>query len=207
MDSQKLLLYLVIGTAHCPEDRILDIVLESVEGGVTVVQLREKNAGDLYRIAKSLQEPLKRRGIPLILNDNVEIARELRADGVHLGQKDMPVAIARRLLGRKPFIGLSVESVGDAEQANASVIDYVAASPVFATASKSDTAPPLLLEGLAAIRKVTSLPIIGIGGINASNMASVLSAGANGIAVVSAILNSPNAKEAAKLLRSQIDAK
>jgi thiamine-phosphate pyrophosphorylase len=178
------------------------VVADAVEGGVSCVQLREKNCSTRTFIeeAIALQKILRPRGVPLIINDRIDVAMAVGADGVHLGQDDMPLTDARRILGEQVIIGISVESLEDARRAAAGGADYLGVSPVFATPTKTDTAPPLGLAGLSAIRKIVDLPLVAIGGINVQNCASVIAAGADGLAVVSAIVSAPSPQKAAEEL-------
>jgi thiamine-phosphate pyrophosphorylase len=176
-----------------------DIVRAAVAGGVTCVQLREKSCGtrEFVREARAVRDILARTGVPLIINDRVDVALAVGADGVHLGQTDMLVADARRLTGPHMLIGVSAECVEDAVRAQAQGADYIGVSPVFATPTKTDTAPPLGLAGVAAIRAAVSLPVVGIGGIGPANAAEVIRAGCDGIAVVSAIVSAADPERAA----------
>ncbi|MDR0993028.1 MAG: thiamine phosphate synthase [Verrucomicrobiota bacterium] len=185
----------------------VDLVREAVVGGATCVQLREKTGSTRAFIeeAKALCALLKPLQIPLIVNDRVDVALAAGADGLHLGQADMPLAEARRLVPPEWIIGISAESVADAVRAEALGADYVGISPVFATSTKRDTAPALGLEGVRAIRSAVSLPLVGIGGIQASNVSSVIRAGADGAAVVSAIVSADSPADAARILRKEIE--
>lgn len=181
------------------------IVREAVAGGATCVQLREKTADtrDFLEEARAVKAALEGTRVPLIINDRVDVALAAGADGVHLGQQDMPIADARRLAPPGWIIGVSAESVEDAVRAERDGADYVGASPVFATPTKTDTAPALGLDGLRAIRAAVVIPVVAIGGIHAGNARDVRAAGADGLAVVSAIVaaDSPRAA-AAELLRA-----
>jgi thiamine-phosphate pyrophosphorylase len=183
-----------------------DIVRAAVAGGATCVQLREKACGtrEFLAEARAVRDVLAGTGVPLVINDRVDVALAVGADGVHLGQKDMPLAEARRLTGRSMFIGISAECVEDAVRAEREGADYVGVSPVFATPTKTDTARPLGLDGIAAIRATVSLPLVGIGGIGPANAADVLRAGCDGIAVVSAIVSAADPQRAAAELRTII---
>lgn len=164
------------------------------EGGATVVQLREKNTSplDFYYAALEATELARTIGVRVIINDRVDIAMALGADGVHLGQDDMPPAEARRLLGPKAIIGLSTHSTDQVRQALSLPIDYLAIGPIFQTTSKSDTEPVLGLEGLASVRAVAGeIPLVAIGGISAANAREVLINGADSVAVISALLSEP----------------
>jgi thiamine-phosphate pyrophosphorylase len=176
-----------------------DIVRAAVAGGATCVQLREKSCGtrEFVREARAVRDILAGTGVPLIINDRVDVALAVGADGVHLGQTDMLVADARRLTGPHMLIGVSAECVEDAVRAQTQGADYIGVSPVFATPTKTDTAPPLGLGGVAAIRAAVSLPVVGIGGIGPANAADVIRAGCDGIAVVSAIVSAAAPERAA----------
>jgi thiamine-phosphate pyrophosphorylase len=203
-------LYLVTDRKLAGSRSLADIVREAIAGGVTLVQLREKSLphAEFVKEAHTLTEVCHAQGIPLIVNDDVDVALEAGADGVHLGQSDASPQEARARLGSGAIIGLSVENVGQTCAAAALDIDYLAASPVFATPTKTDTAPPLGLEGVQTIRRLCDKPLVAIGGINLSNALTVLRAGADGIAVVSALMAATDPRHAAKdfaNLRSQLE--
>lgn len=180
------------------------IVKEAIKGGVTMVQLREKESAThkFYELAKSLMSLLKPLHIPLIINDRLDIALAVDADGLHLGQEDLPYPVARKLLGKDKIIGLSVETIAQARQANHLEVDYIGLSPVFSTNTKPDTNTPLGLKGVQEIARFTKHKTVAIGGINASNAESVLRSGADGIAVVSAIVSREHPCEAAATLKA-----
>jgi thiamine-phosphate pyrophosphorylase len=175
-----------------------------IEAGVTMVQLRDKelDTRSLLEVARRLLERLSPFGIPLIVNDRVDVAVAAGAAGVHLGQRDLPLNHARRILGTQAIIGVSLEHP-DQSSPDA---DYVAASPVFGTPTKRDTAPPLGLEGVRTISRAHATPTVGIGGIGVREASSVVRAGAAGVAVISAILGADDRPAAARALRSAVDA-
>lgn len=191
-------------TVHCASctEHLCDIVEKAVSGGVTMVQLREKTADThtFLERAFALKRLLQSTDVPLIINDRVDIALAVDADGVHLGQSDMPVAIARQLLGPDKIIGLSVENFEQIKEANQLDIQYIGISPIFATPTKTDTQTPFGLEGARQAVALSTHPTIGIGGINASNIAAVRATGLDGVAVVSAIMCAPDPKKAAQEL-------
>ena len=195
-------LYLVTDRSLSRERSTLEIVKSGVAGGVTCVQLREKNCSTRKFIeeALSVKEFLKTSNIPLIINDRVDVAQAVQADGVHLGQTDMPFAMAKVILKDSMIIGISVESLEDAIRAEKDGADYIGISPIFSTPTKSDTAPPLGLEGLKEISKAVSLPKVAIGGLNRKNAGEVILNGADGIAVVSAIVSADDPRKAAEEL-------
>lgn len=200
-------LYLVADIDCLAERSLEDTVAAAVRGGVTVVQLRMKSAStrEFIRRARLLKSILAGPEVPLVINDRVDVALAAGADGVHLGHTDMPYEDAVRILGNAALIGISIENAGQAREAASMDLSYVAASPVFSTPTKTDTAPALGLSGLRELRPLTQHKIVAIGGINESNALQVLEAGADGIAVVSAICRAPNPEEAARRLRHIVD--
>ena len=200
-------LYLVTDRSLSKGRSTAEIVAAAVAGGVSCIQLREKSCGtrEFLNEALALQPLLKSRNIPLIINDRLDIALAIEADGVHLGQSDMPIGMARKIAGDSLIIGISAESVDDALRAEQEGADYLGISPVFSTPTKTATAPPLGLEGVRQIRALVDIPLVGIGGINSVNAESVLAAGADGIAVVSAIVSAADPAGAAKKLKTLID--
>ena len=199
-------LYLVTDRSLSRGRTTLDVVRQAVAGGVTCVQLREKHCStrEFINQARALQPLLKDQRIPLIINDRLDVALAVGADGIHLGQQDMALADARKIVGQTMVIGISAESVADAIRAEQQGADYIGVSPVFATPTKTDTAKPLGLEGIQKIRQAVAIPIVGIGGVNQRSAAAVLGAGADGIAVVSAIVSADDPKQAAADLKKII---
>lgn len=179
-----------------------EVVSEAVAGGVTIVQLREKDAptGEFVQLAMRLKEMLRPFGVPLIINDRVDVALAVDAEGVHIGQSDMPYEIARKLLGPDKIIGLSVESMDDVLRANELDVDYIGISPVYGTPTKTDTAEPFGLEGLRKAVAMSVHPTVAIGGMNASTIGEVISSGVDGVAVVSAICSASSPRDAASEL-------
>lgn len=200
-------LYLVTDRGLAAGPSVEEIVASAIRGGVTAVQLREKRLPipDFVAAALRLKALLSRPGLPLIINDRIDVARAAGADGVHLGQGDAAPSEARRLLGRGAIIGLSVETMDQARAAGGEDLDYLGVSPVFTTPTKTDTGPGWGIEGLRRLRAATRLPLVAIGGISAVNAAAVLEAGADGIAVVSAIMSAPDPEAAARELRAIVD--
>ena len=201
-------LYLVTDRELSLGRSLEEVVSEAVKGGVTVVQLREKDAstGEFIELARRLMKLLKPLDIPLIINDRVDVALAVDADGVHIGQSDMSYEDARRLLGPDKIIGLSVESFEDIEAANALDVDYIGISPVYGTPTKTDTAEPFGLEGLRKAVQMSAHPTVAIGGMNASTIAEVMAAGTDGVAVVSAICSAENIRKATSDLRAIVEA-
>ena len=181
--------YLVTDRELARSRSTLEIAVAAIRGGVSCIQLREKTCSTREFIdeALSIRPLLARHGIPLIINDRVDVAMAVKADGIHLGQKDMPCTMARQLVPENMIIGISVESLDDAIAAQNEGADYLGVSPIYPTPTKTDTAKPLGLEGLQSIRSKVNLPLVGIGGLNAGNAEAVIHNGADGVAVVSAI--------------------
>jgi thiamine-phosphate pyrophosphorylase len=200
-------LYLVTDRGLARGRTTLEIVSAAVHGGATVVQLREKDCStrDFMEQAVAIKKFLNARRIPLIINDRVDVAQAVKADGVHLGQTDMPLEIAKKILGDSMIIGISAESLQDAIEAEKGGADYLGISPIYATPTKTDTAPPLGLKGLREIRKAVKLPLVGIGGLTRENSADVVRNGADGVAVVSAIVAADDPEAAAKELKHVIE--
>ena len=192
-------LYLVVGPGDTRGRPLGEVVLAAVAGGVTAVQLRCKDhsAGDFVQEARALVAELRPRGIPLIVNDRVDVALAVGADGVHVGQDDLPAADVRRMVGEDLIVGLSVTNLAEALALDPRVVDYAGVGPVFATSTKPDAAPPLGLGGTRAICDVLSVPAVAIGGIGLTNAADVLTAGVTGIAVISAICGADSPRESA----------
>lgn len=199
-------LYLVTDREFSRGRSTMDIVQAAVQGGVTCVQLREKTCStrEFVEEALAVKDFLKKHNVPLIINDRLDIAQAIQADGVHLGQNDMPLEIARDILKEKTIIGISAESLQDAIKAEKGGADYIGVSPIYATPTKTDTATPLGLQGLREIRKSVRIPLVGIGGLNKDTCSDVIKNGADGIAVVSAIVSADNPEEAARELRAII---
>ncbi len=184
-----------------------EVIRAAIAGGATVVQYREKagTTRQLIEEAQALRDLTRQLGVPLIVNDRVDIALAVDADGVHVGQDDMPAPIARKLMGPGKIVGVSATNLEEALQAERDGADYLGAGPIFATPTKPDAAPPIGLDGLAEICRRVSIPVIAIGGINEENAAAVIEAGADGIAVVSAVVAAPDVEAAARRLRAVVE--
>jgi thiamine-phosphate pyrophosphorylase len=192
-------LYLVADTEFAAGNNLVHLVSEAVLGGVTIVQLRAKDLGtrDFLELALKVSEKLGKPGIPLLINDRVDIALACGAAGVHLGQDDMPLPDARRLLGPDKTIGISVNTIDEAAEAERLGADYLGLGPIYGTSTKQTVLPVLGPEGIQRLRRQIRIPMVAIGGINAGNAGAVIKAGADGIAVVSAILGARDARQAA----------
>lgn len=199
-------LYLVTDESACLGRDIFRVVEEAVKGGVTMVQLREKSLGTRAFIdrAKQMKDLLAPYHVPLIINDRVDVALACDADGVHVGQSDMPYAILKNLLPADKIIGLSAETKQDVLEAEMMDLTYLAVSPLFATPSKADHSAPWGMDGLKWARNNSKHPLVVIGGLNAANTREAIENGADGIAVISAISSAESPFEAAKYLKSLI---
>ncbi|EHJ49635.1 Thiamine-phosphate pyrophosphorylase [Solidesulfovibrio carbinoliphilus subsp. oakridgensis] len=200
-------LYLVTDRPALLGRDLLDVVGQAVAGGAGLVQLREKTAStrEFVELARAVAGILRPRGVPLLINDRVDVALAAGADGVHVGQDDMRPADVRAILGPDALIGLSVTGEAEARAARGEPVDYLGAGPVFATATKPDAGAAQGLAGLAAMIALAEVPVVAIGAITSANAASVLDQGAAGLAVVSAICSAPNPREAAARLRRIVD--
>ena len=178
------------------------IVLAAVRGGATVVQLRDKSATDAAMIAQArrLQAALAPLGVPLIINDRLQVALESGAAGLHVGQSDGTPAQMRAALGPDRILGLSIETADQMQQIPPGTVDYIGAGPIFATATKPDHAAPMGMAGLQQIVQLASGPVVAIGGIGLSDVAALRATGAAGMAVVSAIAGAENPQAAAAAL-------
>jgi thiamine-phosphate pyrophosphorylase len=196
-------LCLVIGPGDVMGRDVVEVAAAAIAGGVTVLQLRWKRAQDatLADLACRLLPVCRAAGVPLIVNDRIEVARAIGADGVHLGQGDAAPALARQVLGPEAIIGWSVENAVQARFVSG-VVDYVGLGPVLATSTKPDHAPPVGLEGFAALRRVIGCPVMAIGGVGLGNAMALRQAGADGLAVVSAICAAPDPMAATRALRN-----
>lgn len=178
---------------------LTEVVSKAVAGGVTMVQIREKH-GDVRAFierALAVKKVLQGTGVPLIINDRVDVALAVDADGVHLGQSDMPAKIARQLIGSDKILGLSIETQEQLAEADSLPIDYIGLSAIFATPTKTNTKNHWGIDGLKAALKATSLPVVAIGGIHEGNIPELCSTGVHGLALVSAICSADDPKAAA----------
>jgi thiamine-phosphate pyrophosphorylase len=197
-------LYLVTDRSFIGNMPLDKAVEEAIKGGVTVVQLREKNLStrEFYNLGMRVKAITSYYKVPLFINDRIDLTLAIDADGVHLGQDDMELNIARKLLGKDKLIGISVENLSQAKKAELDGADYIGVGAVFYTSTKNDINKPIELEGLKEICSNIKIPKIAIGGINANNIKDIFNAGADGAALVSAILANENISEATnKLLK------
>ncbi|MBN2207173.1 MAG: thiamine phosphate synthase [Candidatus Aminicenantes bacterium] len=201
------LLILVTDRGYAGGRPLPEIVRAALRGGVTAVQLREKDcpAREVLEIGKSLLAVCRPLGVPLIVNDRADIALALGAEGLHVGQHDLSVRDARRLLGPGAVLGLSVETEEQAIDAEAEDVDYLGVSPVFVTPTKPDARNAWGIEGLRRLRRRTRRLLVAIGGVNARTAAAVAAAGADGLAVVSAVCGADDPERAAREIRDAMD--
>jgi len=199
-------LYLVTDRALSLGRSNLEIIQAAVEGGVTLVQLREKEATtrEFYEEGLKIRAYLKARDIPLIINDRIDIALALDAEGVHLGQEDMPIDVARKILGPKKIIGASVFTLKEAKIAEAMGADYLGLSPIFVTETKPELIQQIGIEGIPLLKEAAQIPVVGIGSMSESNAYEAVKAGLDGVAVVSAICSHEDPKAAAQALKEEI---
>ncbi len=201
-------LYLVTDPTLAGGRPLAGVVAAALKGGVTLVQLRDKAAGGraLLEAARALKALLDPLGVPLIVNDRVDVAVAAGAAGCHVGQSDLPAPAARALLGDDAILGISLDAVGEVHAVDPEIVDYVAHGPFAATATKPDAGGPVGAAGLAAVRALTRLPLVAIGGLDAGNAGAAVHAGADGIAVVSAIVAAADPEAASWQLRRAIEA-
>jgi thiamine-phosphate pyrophosphorylase len=199
-------LYLVTDPDLGGDRRLLDVVAAAVQGGVTLVQMRDKRAEGraLLEQARALKLLLDPAGVPLLINDRIDIAMAASAAGCHLGQTDLPADVARALLGPDAILGTSMDAVDQARAVDPEQVDYIAYGPFAATATKADAGPPIGAAGLAAVRALTALPLVAIGGVDEGNLVAAISAGADGIAVVRAIMAAADPAAASRRLRAAL---
>ncbi|WP_333861653.1 thiamine phosphate synthase [Clostridium sp.] len=195
-------LYLVTDRNILKGRPLHEAVEQAILGGVTLVQLREKDAStrEFYKQAVEVKKITESYNIPLIINDRLDIAQAVDAEGVHFGQSDMPLIAARNILGKNKIIGISVGNIEEAVEAEKNSADYVGIGTIFFTGTKKDIELPIGIQGLKKIYDNINIPAVAIGGINENNFKEVLSTGIEGISVVSAILGKNNIKDAAEAL-------
>ncbi len=200
--------YLVTDPRLTEARGLIETVEQAVAGGATLVQLRDPDAKGraLAEQARALLDVLAPKGIPLIINDRVDVAAAVGAQGVHLGQDDLDPAAARALLGPQAIIGLSIGTLDELTASNLAPVDYVGCGPIKVTGTKSDAGSAIGLEGFAFLRAHIDLPMVGIGGLALEDAAAVIRAGADGVAVVSALCAAPDVMSAAAHLRAAVKA-
>jgi thiamine-phosphate pyrophosphorylase len=184
-------LYAITGEVFHPGRSLVEVMEEAILGGADIVQFRDKTSGsdELLRKAKALRELTRKHGVPFIVNDHVELALEVDADGIHLGQDDMTITEARRRVGAK-IIGISTHAIQEALLAEQQGADYIGAGPVYATKTKADVVSPVGLEYIREVADKISIPFVAIGGIKLGNVSDVIRAGATRVCAVSEIVGS-----------------
>ena len=199
-------LYLVAGSGAVAGRDLIEVVMAAVRGGTTLVQLREKDrpTAEVVDLARALKDRLAGTGVPLIINDDVEVALAAGADGVHLGQDDADPHGARARLGPDRILGFSAGDLEEAKRVDAAIMDYVGVGPAYRTGSKADAGPAIGLEGLRTMRAALDLPLVAIGGIDGTRAKEVMTTGVDGIAVVSAVCGAPDPEAAARDLRQKV---
>ena len=198
-------LYLLTDRSILKNIDLLTAVEEALQGGVSLVQLREKDISsrEFYQLASELKQLLHFYQVPLIINDRLDIALAVDADGLHIGQDDLPIDIARRLLGPDKILGYSVSSIEEARYGQSQGANYLGAGSVYPTGSKTDAGTPIGVKKLKEIKASVSIPVVGIGGIGTENIAEVRKTGVDGTAMISAILGSTHIKETCQNLLSE----
>lgn len=199
--ARDFLLYLVTDRALIGERNLLSCIEEAIRGGVTMVQLREKSLSsrEFYETALQVKQLTDKYQLPLIINDRLDIALAVEADGLHVGQQDLPAAVARQLLGPHKLLGVSATTLVEAVEAKKQGADYLGVGAVFPTTTKTDACKVSIHE-LKEIKEKVGLPVVAIGGINADNLSQVKEVKVDGIAIVSAILGESNIRQATQRL-------
>ncbi|WP_417886871.1 thiamine phosphate synthase [Zunongwangia sp.] len=199
-------LYLVISESNCIHHSLVQVAEQAIKGGVDIIQLREKELSNSQFIEKALalKNITEKYNIPLIINDNVEVAKTVNAYGIHVGNSDMPPVKIKEVWPEASCIGYSIEYLNQLQNENTAIADYLAVSPVYSTATKIDTITEWGIEGIESIRSKTKKPLVAIGNMNADNCKSVINAGSDCIAVVSAICSAKNPEKEAAILKNNI---
>ena len=193
-------LYIILDPSVCPARPLVDVLTAAAEAGASLFQYRNKTASmkDAYVEALALRQAAAKAGVLFIINDRCDLALAVDADGVHLGQGDLPLDLAKKVMGPDKLIGISTHNPDQVREATAGKPDYLGFGPIFKPGSKQGHDPVVGLEGLRAMRSLTSLPVFAIGGIQIDQAGEVMRAGANGVAIISAILKAPDISLAVK---------
>jgi thiamine-phosphate pyrophosphorylase len=199
-------LYIILDPSVYPACPLVEVLRASAEVGATLFQYRNKTASmkDAYGEALALRQAAVKAGVLFIVNDRCDLALAVDADGVHLGQGDLPLDLARKVMGPDKLIGISTHNLAQVREATAGKPDYLGFGPIFTPGSKQDHDPVVGIEGLRAMRSLTSLPVFAIGGIHIDQVRDVMLAGANGVAVISAILKAHDIGQAVKSFLTQM---
>jgi thiamine-phosphate pyrophosphorylase len=193
-------LYIILDPSICPTRPLIEVLTAAADAGASLFQYRNKTASmkDAYVEALALRQTAANADVCFIVNDRCDLAMAVDADGVHLGQGDLPLGLARKIMGADKLIGISTHSAEQVQEATAGKPDYLGFGPIFKPGSKQDHDPVVGLEGLRAMRSLTSIPVFAIGGIQFDRVGAIISAGANGVAVISAILTAPDIRHAVR---------
>jgi thiamine-phosphate pyrophosphorylase len=199
-------LYIILDPSVCPARSLVEVLTAAAEAGASIFQYRNKTASmkEAYVEALALRQAAAKAGVLFIVNDRCDLALAVDADGVHLGQGDLPLDLARKVMGQDKLIGISTHNPDQVREATAGKPDYLGFGPIFKPCSKQDHDPVVGLEGLRAMRSLTSLPVFAIGGIQIDQVGEVTRFGANGVAVISAIIKAPDISHAVKTFLAQL---
>jgi len=199
-------LYIILDPSINPARPLVEVLRTAAEAGASLFQYRNKKASmkDAYVEALAIRQTAARAGALFIVNDRCDLALAVDADGVHLGQGDLPLDLARKVLGPEKLIGISTHNPDQVREATAGKPDYLGFGPIFTPASKQDHDPVVGLEGLRAMRSCTSLPVFAIGGIQIDQIGDIMRAGADGVAVISAILKAPDISHTVRSFLAQM---
>lgn len=205
--ARRLRLYVLTDPGVAGDRPLATLIAAALEGGATAIQLRAKTLStrDQIRLGQELRRLTREAGALLLVNDRVDVARAIEADGVHLGQDDLPPPVARAILGSGAIVGGSAGNLDELAHALAEGVDYLGVGPIYPTGTKPDAGEAIGPEGLRRIRERTTLPIVGIGGITAANVGPVIAAGADGAAVIAAVIGAADVVAAARQLRAAIE--
>jgi len=199
-------LYIILDPSVCPARPLTEVLTAAAEAGASIFQYRNKTASmkEAYVEALALRQAAAKAGVLFIVNDRCDLALAVDADGVHLGQGDLPLDLARKVMGQDKLIGISTHNPDQVREATAGKPDYLGFGPIFKPGSKQDHDPVVGLEGLRTMRPLTSLPVFAIGGIQIDQVGEVTRVGANGVAVISAIIKAPDISHAVKTFLAQL---
>jgi thiamine-phosphate pyrophosphorylase len=199
-------LYIILDPSVYPARPLVEVLMAAAEAGASLFQYRNKSAAmkDAYVEALALRQAAAKAGVLFIVNDRCDLALAVDADGVHLGQEDLPLNLARQVMGPDKLIGISTHNPDQVREAAAGRPDYLGFGPIFKPVSKQDHDPVIGLEGLRAMRTLTSLPVFAIGGIQIDTVGEVMRTGVHGLAVISAILKAPDISNAVKSFLAQM---
>jgi thiamine-phosphate pyrophosphorylase len=199
-------LYIILDPSVCPARPMTEVLTAAAEAGASIFQYRNKTASmkEAYVEALALRQAAAKAGVLFIVNDRCDLALAVDADGVHLGQGDLPLDLARKVMGQDKLIGISTHNPDQVREATAGKPDYLGFGPIFKPGSKQDHDPVVGLEGLRAMRPLTSLPVFAIGGIQIDQVGELTRFGANGVAVISAIIKAPDISHAVRTFLAQL---